>query len=84
MSKHTGSSAHSVKVQNENEITLFLSFLLCSSFCVRADSFIIVSIIFSSTIWPTIVKSQLTGKDPDAVKYRRQKEKGTAENEMVR
>ena len=35
-------------------------------------------------LWPPDAKIQFTGKDPDAVKYRRQKEKGTAENEMVR
>ena len=33
--------------------------------------------------WPD-AKSQLTGKDPDAGKEWRQKEKGTAENETVR
>ena len=33
--------------------------------------------------WPPDVKSQLTGKDPDAEKYWRQKEKGMAEDEMV-
>ena len=30
------------------------------------------------------MKSQLTGKDPDAGKDRRQEEKGTTEDEMVR
>ena len=34
-------------------------------------------------IWPPDVKSQLTGKDPDAGKDCRQKEKGVAEDEMV-
>ena len=34
-------------------------------------------------LWPPDVKSQLTGKDPDAGKDWRQKEKGTAEDEMV-
>ena len=34
--------------------------------------------------WPLDVKNQLIGKDPDAGKYWRQKEKGAAENEMVR
>ena len=34
-------------------------------------------------IWPPDVKSGLTGKDPDAGKYWRQKEKGVTENEMV-
>ena len=34
-------------------------------------------------IWPPYVKSQLTGKDPDAGKYWRQKEKGMTEDEMV-
>jgi len=29
------------------------------------------------------VKSQHTGKDPDAGKHRRQEEQGTAEGEMV-
>ena len=33
--------------------------------------------------WPPYVKSQLTGKDPDAGKGWRQKEKGTIEDEMV-
>ena len=34
--------------------------------------------------WPPDAKSQLTGKDPDAGKDRRQKEKEVAEEEMVR
>ena len=34
--------------------------------------------------WPPNAKSQLTGKDPDAGKDWRQKEKGAAEDEMVR
>ena len=34
--------------------------------------------------WPLDVKNQLIGKDPDAGKYWRQKEKGAEENEMVR
>ena len=33
---------------------------------------------------PSDGKSQLTGKDPDAGKDRRQEEKGATENEMVR
>ena len=35
-------------------------------------------------LWPPDAKSQLTGKDPDAGKDWRQKEKGEAEVEMVR
>ena len=35
-------------------------------------------------LWPPDVKSWLTGKDPDAVKEKRQKEKEEAEDEMVR
>ena len=35
-------------------------------------------------LWPPDVKSWLTGKDPDAGKDWRQKEKGTAEDEMIR
>ena len=35
-------------------------------------------------LWLPDVKSQLTGKDPDAGKDGSQKEKGLAENEMVR
>ena len=35
------------------------------------------------TLWPPNVKHRLTGKDPDAGKDWRQKEKGVAENEMV-
>ena len=35
-------------------------------------------------LWPPDGKSQLIGKDPDAGKDRRQKEKGSAEVEMVR
>ena len=35
-------------------------------------------------LWPPDVKSQLTGKDPDAGKDWGQKEKGAAEDEMVR
>ena len=35
-------------------------------------------------IWPPDVKSQLIGKDPDARKDRKQKEKGAAEDEMAR
>ena len=34
-------------------------------------------------IWLPDAKSQLTGKDPDAGKDRRQEEKGTTEDEMV-
>ena len=34
--------------------------------------------------WPPDTKSPLTGKDPDAGKDRRQKEKGVEEKEMVR
>ena len=34
--------------------------------------------------WPPDAKSQLIGKDPDAKKDWRQKEKNTAEDEMVR
>ena len=35
-------------------------------------------------LWPPDAKSQLIGKDPDAGKDWRQKEKGTTEDEMVR
>ena len=35
-------------------------------------------------LWPPDVKNRLTGKDPDARKDWRQKEKGVAEDEMVR
>ena len=35
-------------------------------------------------LWPPDAKSQLIGKDPDAGKDWRQKEKGEAEVEMVR
>ena len=34
-------------------------------------------------LWPPDAKSQLTGKEFDAGKDRRQKEKGTTEDEMV-
>ena len=34
-------------------------------------------------LWPPDVKSQLTGKDPDAGKDWRQEEKGATEDEMV-
>ena len=34
-------------------------------------------------LWPPDVKSQLTGKDPDAGKDWRQKEQGTTDDEMV-
>ena len=34
-------------------------------------------------LWPLYAKSQLTGKDPDAGKDRRQEEKGVTEDEMV-
>ena len=37
----------------------------------------------ASIFWPPDVKSQLTGKDLDAGKDWRQKEKGTTEDEMV-
>ena len=33
--------------------------------------------------WPFDVKSLFIGKDPDAGKHQRQKEKGTAEDEIV-
>ena len=35
-------------------------------------------------LWPTDAKTQLIGKDPDAGKDWRQKEKGAVEVEMVR
>ena len=35
-------------------------------------------------LWPPEVKNQLTAKDPDAGKDWRQKEKGMAEDKMVR
>ena len=35
-------------------------------------------------LWPPDVKSRLTGKDPNPGKDRNQKEKGVAEDEMVR
>ena len=35
-------------------------------------------------LWPLDAKSQVIGKYPDAGKDRRQEEKGTAENEMIR
>ena len=35
-------------------------------------------------LWPPDRKSQLTGKDPDAGKDGRQKEKKMTENEMLR
>ena len=35
-------------------------------------------------LWPPDEKSQLTGKDPDAEKDWRQKDRGVAEEEMVR
>ena len=35
-------------------------------------------------LWPPDVKSQIIGKDPDAGKNGRQKEKGVTEDEMVR
>ena len=35
-------------------------------------------------LWPPDAKSQVTGKDPHAGKDWMQKEKGTAEDEMVR
>ena len=35
-------------------------------------------------LWPPDMKSRLIGKDPDAGKNWRQKEKGVAEDEMVR
>ena len=35
-------------------------------------------------LWPSDVKSQLIGKDPDAGKDWRSKEKGVAEDEMAR
>ena len=35
-------------------------------------------------LWPPDAKSQLIGKDPDAGKDWRQKEKGAAGDEMVR
>ena len=38
----------------------------------------------ASVLWPPDVKSRLLEKDPDAGKDQRQKEKGAAEDEMVR
>ena len=37
----------------------------------------------ASVLWPPDAKSRLTGKDPDAGKDGRQKEKGMTENKMV-
>ena len=39
---------------------------------------------FRLPLWSPDVKSPLTGKDPDARKDLRQKEKGAAEDEMVK
>ena len=36
------------------------------------------------TLWPPEAKNRLIGKDPDAGKDRRQEEKGTREDEMIR
>ena len=38
----------------------------------------------TAVLWPPDVKSQLIGKDPDAGKDWRQKEKGATEDGMVR
>ena len=38
----------------------------------------------AAVLWPPDVKSQLIGKDPDAGKDWRQKEKGATEDGMVR
>ena len=38
----------------------------------------------AATLWPPDVKSQLIGKDPDPGKDWKQKEKGAAEDKMVR
>ena len=38
----------------------------------------------ATTLWPHDGKSQLIGKDPDAVKDWKQKEKGAVEDEIVR
>ena len=38
----------------------------------------------SPILWPPDVKNQLTGKDPETGKDWRQKEKGAAEDEMIR
>ena len=38
----------------------------------------------ASVIWPSDSRSQLIGKDPKAGKDRKEKEKGVAEDEMVR
>ena len=35
-------------------------------------------------LWPSEVKNQITGKDPDPGKDWKQEEKGTTEDEMVR
>ena len=35
-------------------------------------------------LWPSDMKRQVTGKNPDAAKDRRRKEKGAAEDEMVK
>ena len=35
-------------------------------------------------LWPPDMKIQHVGKDPDAEKFWKQKEKGATENEMVR
>ena len=35
-------------------------------------------------LWPPDVNNQLIGKDPDAGKGKRQEEKGTTEDEMIR
>ena len=40
--------------------------------------------LFLLVLWPPDLNSQLTGKDPDAGKDRRQKEKGAADSKMVR
>ena len=52
----------------------------------EADAYSLEGLILKlkSILWPPDVKSQLIGKDPDGGKDRRQKEKGEAEDEIVR
>ena len=58
--------------------------LLIDFTCVKNRIYIGGTDAEAATLWPADAKSRLIGKDPDARKDWRQKQKGVAEDEMLR
>ena len=67
-----------IKLSEDSVALRWHKFVLCYIIIVPN------SVAAIAILWPLDVKSRLIGKDPDAGKDQRQKEKRAAENEMVR